>query len=105
MWPSVKTTNCVGYQRRPRHGRPTIVSAGILCHPRLETSLPSKIILPEPAPMLPARSCEAAERSEEHTSELQSLMRISYAVFCLKIKNPTSLCNATQIQPTTYTHQ
>src|SRR3546814_4579834 len=29
-----------------------------------------------------------AERSEEHTSELQSLMRISYAVFCLK-KNKT----------------
>src|SRR3546814_7511298 len=27
------------------------------------------------------------ERSEEHTSELQSLMRISYAVFCLKTKN------------------
>src|SRR3546814_8741199 len=30
------------------------------------------------------------ERSEEHTSELQSLMRISYAVFCLKKKNTTS---------------
>src|SRR3546814_1778079 len=29
---------------------------------------------------------EQAERSEEHTSELQSLMRISYAVFCLKKK-------------------
>src|SRR3546814_7454165 len=29
----------------------------------------------------------AAFRSEEHTSELQSLMRISYAVFCLKKKN------------------
>src|SRR3546814_9919861 len=28
-----------------------------------------------------------AMRSEEHTSELQSLMRISYAVFCLKTKN------------------
>src|SRR3546814_2665379 len=28
-------------------------------------------------------------RSEEHTSELQSLMRISYAVFCLKKKNTT----------------
>src|SRR3546814_4982901 len=27
------------------------------------------------------------DRSEEHTSELQSLMRISYAVFCLKKKN------------------
>src|SRR3546814_3395279 len=30
-------------------------------------------------------------RSEEHTSELQSLMRISYAVFCLKKKNITKL--------------
>src|SRR3546814_4136239 len=30
--------------------------------------------------------CLAHERSEEHTSELQSLMRISYAVFCLKKK-------------------
>src|SRR3546814_2417241 len=29
----------------------------------------------------------AWDRSEEHTSELQSLMRISYAVFCLKKKN------------------
>src|SRR3546814_1957134 len=42
----------------------------------------------------PARSHRAARtaqppprRSEEHTSELQSLMRISYAVFCLKKKN------------------
>src|SRR3546814_6003045 len=30
---------------------------------------------------------EGKSRSEEHTSELQSLMRISYAVFCLKKKN------------------
>src|SRR3546814_7415789 len=36
-----------------------------------------------------AAGCRAAvDRSEEHTSELQSLMRISYAVFCLK-KNTT----------------
>src|SRR3546814_7943550 len=35
------------------------------------------------------RSGEAGVRSEEHTSELQSLMRISYAVFCLKKKNIT----------------
>src|SRR3546814_9180208 len=35
----------------------------------------------------------ALSRSEEHTSELQSLMRISYAVFCLKkkIEHPTNL--------------
>src|SRR3546814_8636645 len=32
------------------------------------------------------RGVGVGERSEEHTSELQSLMRISYAVFCLKIK-------------------
>src|SRR3546814_8355399 len=31
-----------------------------------------------------------AKRSEEHTSDLQSLMRISYAVFCLKNKNETA---------------
>src|SRR3546814_2915093 len=31
---------------------------------------------------------ETRTRSEEHTSELQSLMRISYAVFCLKKKTP-----------------
>src|SRR3546814_9367814 len=35
-----------------------------------------------------SRVCvRSLERSEEHTSELQSLMRISYAVFCLKKKN------------------
>src|SRR3546814_5753841 len=35
------------------------------------------------------RATAAGPRSEEHTSELQSLMRISYAVFCLKNKNKT----------------
>src|SRR3546814_7967927 len=34
-----------------------------------------------------ARPLAEQNRSEEHTSELQSLMRISYAVFCLKTKN------------------
>src|SRR3546814_13040337 len=34
-----------------------------------------------------ARPGRPGDRSEEHTSELQSLMRISYAVFCLKKKN------------------
>src|SRR3546814_8751960 len=38
--------------------------------------------------MRPTRWCERS-RSEEHTSELQSLMRISYAVFCLKKKIQT----------------
>src|SRR3546814_5153818 len=50
---------------------------------------------PVASPALPAPTPEVgsggelspAARSEEHTSELQSLMRISYAVFCLKKKN------------------
>src|SRR3546814_10751151 len=36
---------------------------------------------------LDLRHHDLLQRSEEHTSELQSLMRISYAVFCLKKKN------------------
>src|SRR3546814_7356190 len=40
--------------------------------------------------------CLSRMRSEEHTSELQSLMRISYAVFCLKkTKQPTLLIHVT----------
>src|SRR3546814_4776706 len=40
-------------------------------------------------------------RSEEHTSELQSLMRISYAVFCLKKKKKKPITNTTR--PEEYT--
>src|SRR3546814_6913682 len=36
-------------------------------------------------------------RSEEHTSELQSIMRITYAVFCLKTKNETTSSEHDQI--------
>src|SRR3546814_1414032 len=36
----------------------------------------------------------AQHRSEEHTSELQSLMRISYAVFCLKKKNSLQITSS-----------
>src|SRR3546814_10028883 len=45
-----------------------------------------------------------AERSEEHTSELQSLMRISYAVFCLKKKNQKTNKNHNQLQHTKNKH-
>src|SRR3546814_10868475 len=63
--------------------------ANLTCTP------PGKARLTDPA--LYAWGAEGAEtvggvvelRSDEHTSELQSLMRISYAVFCLKKKNPT----------------
>src|SRR3546814_7249331 len=41
------------------------------------------------------------KRSEEHTSELQSLMRISYAVFCLKKQQKKYIKNHTRARPTT----
>src|SRR3546814_1875240 len=41
---------------------------------------------PRPSPIRRRRPASPIRRSEEHTSELQSLMRISYAVFCLKKK-------------------
>src|SRR3546814_3578273 len=44
---------------------------------------PSQIFIPSPDPQCRQKTLI---RSEEHTSELQSLMRISYAVFCLKKK-------------------
>src|SRR3546814_2702888 len=51
--------------------------------PRSATARP-----PNPSPPISARRKPGTiASSEEHTSELQSLMRISYAVFCLKKKN------------------
>src|SRR3546814_2251608 len=49
---------------------------------------PKVLLLDEPLSALDKKLREQmqVERSEEHTSELQSLMRISYAVFCLKKK-------------------
>src|SRR3546814_7135613 len=46
--------------------------------PREDEAMPFERLRGDPA--------KAVSRSEEHTSELQSLMRISYAVFCLKKK-------------------
>src|SRR3546814_5561173 len=52
------------------------------------------------ARVLPWRARPGAappDRSEEHTSELQSLMRISYAVFCLKKKNRSEKATSTSV--------
>src|SRR3546814_9761788 len=53
------------------------------------TVIPNDQTFPAPAhlPVFSAILHSIGDRSEEHTSELQSLMRISYAVFCLKKKN------------------
>src|SRR3546814_2091069 len=55
---------------------------------RMPATMRPKVDLPQPdSPTRPTTSpAPTVRRSEEHTSELQSLMRISYAVFCLKKK-------------------
>src|SRR3546814_8311133 len=51
--------------------------------------------VPDEAMICLRRKIGPRERSEEHTSELQSLMRISYAVFCLKKKNDKAITTNT----------
>src|SRR3546814_11690971 len=73
--------------------RATCVTVGGI--PRISATCCSwtrwNVVHAEPSPRARAASWKlhtpGATRSEEHTSELQSLMRISYAVFCLKKKN------------------
>src|SRR3546814_9656250 len=57
--------------------------------PRVELLLTNVAVLDVDTTIAPrrGRATTDAARSEEHTSELQSLMRISYAVFCLQKKN------------------
>src|SRR3546814_4238029 len=60
------------------------------------------LLIADAAEHMGERLSRADERSEEHTSELQSLMRISYAVFCLKKKkNSKNDKKLSQLQPTT----
>src|SRR3546814_8183897 len=65
----------------PRGAEVRVRMVGVgMCH----TDLVARDGFPVPLPIVLGH--EGSGRSEEHTSELQSLMRISYAVFCLKKK-------------------
>src|SRR3546814_3298069 len=72
---------------------PTIPSPPI-CAARCSTAGRDRSLWRSARNIAPTRrraiTTRTANRSEEHTSELQSLMRISYAVFCLKKKNTTN---------------
>src|SRR3546814_3394073 len=66
--------------------RPRLIEDGRrLHHFYHEGGAPARQVVGGPHPA--EQPFDDADRSEEHTSELQSLMRISYAVFCLKKKN------------------
>src|SRR3546814_1735406 len=72
------------------------VAVAVLDHAHHHQPRDDEVHVPDPVHLAHARADQAAEdqevqghgdrrrRSEEHTSELQSLMRLSYAVFCLK---------------------
>src|SRR3546814_9142771 len=65
--------------------------------PRVSPGFPRKIFLCRTG--VPKAAASQENRSEEHTSELQSLMRISYAVFCLKKKKKKhTLQNTSNLQ-------
>src|SRR3546814_5467484 len=79
--------------RRPSDREATFTSAGMAQYQA------------ELARMIGAlRAFPSIVRSEEHTSELQSLMRISYAVFCLKKKIKHHAQKHKNVQTTHYTH-
>src|SRR3546814_2028579 len=82
QWPGLAAVP-LGRAAAPEAQRP---AGGLLAGLR-PALLPQRPGLPRPA--VPAREQDQL-RSEEHTSELQSLMRISYAVFCLKKQKYTT---------------
>src|SRR3546814_6204283 len=76
---------------RAEHCRPAVRARSasrrnLSSAPGHRTAVPRHRTSPATA-QAPSVSRTCSSRSEEHTSELQSLMRISYAVFCLKKKN------------------
>src|SRR3546814_8116164 len=73
----ITTSTCRSMGRRSEHARRACAATAAGSAPPVVT----RTLRPSGAA---ARSSTSAYRSEEHTSELQSLMRISYAVFCLK---------------------
>src|SRR3546814_1606010 len=73
-----RRTKCLASDRLEQlRLRPTCIGPACPCPNRLH---------PHQCCACPSPQADRRQRSEEHTSELQSLMRISYAVFCLKKK-------------------
>src|SRR3546814_8959670 len=87
----------------PATRRLPLTSTSVRFAPRLRRSTSAS------PPLFSPREPDAPDcwlRSEEHTSELQSLMRTSYAVFCFQKNNSRNQTTITQITPvTTSTHQ
>src|SRR3546814_1619605 len=95
IWRSTHWPRPPGATRKPARRRPPSAqpaTASTATRPtRCTRAWPDRASATSPASWHCSRAASAtpAWRSEEHTSELQSLMRISYAVFCLKKKTKT----------------
>src|SRR3546814_8563021 len=91
------TTLFRSHSGKGRHGRETGLTGGLTANPFRERGhlgdVPVDFRIDE------IMSPKVAARSEEHTSELQSLMRTSYAVFCLKTQNNSTLDQANTSLP------
>src|SRR3546814_3303588 len=70
----------------PEQAFPMVIAGSmVVFHAGQGCAYPTRLLVPKSKYAMAVAILEKA-RSEEHTSELQSLMRISYAVFCLKKK-------------------
>src|SRR3546814_5777477 len=69
---------------------------GVMAYSLIDAFGWTRTPLPADTRIATINGSNTATRSEEHTSELQSLMRNSYAVFCLKKKNITKQITQTQ---------
>src|SRR3546814_9030088 len=95
-WPAAPTETGVARSATEPLPSATLLSAvavaslpiATACAPDATALSPTAVVFrPVACAPVPTATDDCAVRSEEHTSELQSLMRISYAVFCLKKKN------------------
>src|SRR3546814_4997340 len=82
LLPAVRT--CASFVRRLETLSVRIERATSLLRTRVDLAMQAQNV--ELLRSMDANAARQLRRSEEHTSELQSLMRISYAVFCLKKK-------------------
>src|SRR3546814_3232413 len=80
FWAAASGKRHDGFLMKSAVGMGALLTAARVASLRTLDKTSAEVVTMESQPMM--------TRSEEHTSELQSLMRISYAVFCLKKKNP-----------------
>src|SRR3546814_5224450 len=86
VWTPIGSTFSIEQMMMALSARSRTTSISYSFQPSSDSSISTSVVGDASRPLVTIWT----NRSEEHTSELQSLMRISYAVFCLKKKNHTN---------------